>query len=136
MKEEIKQLRQEIAALEQEQIAMKAQRKTVNLKVERTVNPYEAVDAVRNNRHKLRLMYVAYGLMRGKTFNKIENSYDKKNNDIHPLYSDFYCREINKILRKYGYEMECEKVKTWWGETEEYKEGCDEKIVRIGEQQA
>jgi ribosomal protein L29 len=49
MKEEVKQLREEIAALEKEQINMKAQRKTVNLKVERTVNPFEAADTIEVN---------------------------------------------------------------------------------------
>lgn len=134
MKEEIKQLRQEIAALEQEQIAMKAQRKTVNLKVERTVNPYDAADKVRNNRPKLRVMYAAYGVLRGKTFEQIESSYDRENNDIHPLYG--YGREINEILNKYGYEMEHKEEERWYGKYQVYEKGCDEKIVRIGEQQA
>ena len=134
MKEEIKQLRQEIAALEQEQIAMKAQRKTVNLKVERTVNPYYAADKVRINRPKLRVMYAAYGVLRGKTFEQIESSYDRENNDIHPLYG--YGREINEILNKYGYEMEHKEEERWYGKYQVYEKGCDEKIVRIGEQQA
>ena len=67
MKEEVKQLREEIAALEKEQINMKAQRKTVNLKVERTVNPFEAADNVRYNRGKLRVMYAAYDSSKSKT---------------------------------------------------------------------
>lgn len=134
MKEEIKQLRQEIAALETEQKNMKAQRKTVNLKVERTVNPYDAADKVRSNRPKLRVMYAAYGVLKGKTFEQIENNYDRENNDIHPLYG--YGREINEILNKYGYEMEHEEEKRWYGTYQVFKKGCDEKIVRIGEQQA
>lgn len=131
MKEEIKQLRQEIAALEVEQKNMKAQRKTVNLKVKRTVNPYTAAENVRNNRSELRMMYAAYGLMRGKTFEQIENSYDRENNDIHPLYGS--CTYINSILNKYGYEMEHETEERWYGPCQVFKKGCDEKIVRIGE---
>lgn len=134
MKEEIKQLRQEIAALEKEQINMKAQRKTVNLKVERTVNPYQAADAVRSNREKLRFMYAAYGVLRGKTFEQIENSYDRENNQIHPLYG--YGSKINEILKKYGYEMEHKDEKRWYGTYQIFEKGCDEKVVRISEQQA
>lgn len=134
MKEEIKKLREEIAALEEQQINMKAQRKTVNLKVKRTVSPYTAAQTVDENRGKLRIMYAAYGLMRGKRFNQVENQWDKKNNDIHPLYG--LASQINKILNKYGYTMEYTKVKTWYGEREDFKENCDEKIVCISEQEA
>jgi len=42
MIEEEKKLREEIAALEKKLVEMKAQRKTVNLKVKRTVNQYDA----------------------------------------------------------------------------------------------
>lgn len=134
MKEEIKQLRQEIAELEIEQKSMKAQRKTVNLKVERTVDHDKAAEKVRNNRPKLRVMYAAYGLLRGKTFEQIENKYNRENDQIHPLYG--YGSDINKILNKYGYEMEHEEEKRWYGVYQVFKKGCDEKIVRIGEQQA
>lgn len=134
MKEEIKQLRQEIAALEEEQKNMKAQRKTVNLRVKRTTDPYSAYCAVIRNREHLRVMYAAYGVLRGKTFEKIENSYDRENNQIHPLYG--YGKEINQILNKYGYEMEHKEEERWYGKYQVYEKGCDEKIVRIGEQQA
>jgi len=79
-------------------------------------------------------MYAAYGLMWGKRFNQVENHWDNKNNEIHPLYG--LASQINKILNKYGYTMEYTKVKTWYGEKQEFKETCDEKIVRIGEQEA
>lgn len=134
MIEEAKKLREEIAALEKKQVEMKAQRKTVNLKVKRTVNPYDAAMAVEENKPKLRVMYAAYGLMRGKRFNQVENHWDNKNNDIHPLYG--LASQINNVLNKYGYTMEYTKVKTWYGERQEFKETCDEKIVRIGEQEA
>lgn len=134
MREEVKKLREEIAALEVEQRKMKAQRKTVNLKVERTVDPYSAAESVKCNRPKLRFLYAAYGILRGKTFEQIENVYDRVNNQIHPLYG--YGREINEILNRYGYEMEHEEEKRWYGTYKVFKKGCDEKIVRIGEQQA
>lgn len=134
MKEETKKLREEIAALEKKQIEMKAQRKTVNLKVKRTVDPYSAAMNVLSNREKLRVMYAAYGLMRGKKFSQVENRWANNNNDIHPLYG--LASQINNVLNKYGYTMEYTKVKTWYGERNEFKENCDEKIVRIGEQEA
>lgn len=134
MIEEAKKLREEIAALEKEQVNMKAQRKTVNLKVERTVDPYSAYMRVLSNREKLRVMYAAYGLMRGKRFNQVENHWVNNNNEIHPLYG--LASQINNVLNKYGYTMEYTKVKTWYGEKQEFKENCDEKIVRIGEQEA
>ena len=134
MKEELKQFREEIAALEKEQINMKAQRKTVNLKVERTVDPYTAADRVINNRCKLRVMYAAYGLMKGRRFEQIENHYDKNENKIHLLHG--FANSINDILNKYGYTMEYETVQAWYGERKEFKENCDEKIVRISEQEA
>ena len=134
MKEETKKLREEIAALEKKQIEMKAQRKTVNLKVKRTVDPYCAAMNVLSNREKLRVMYAAYGLMRGKKFSQVENRWANNNNDIHPLYG--LASQINNVLNKYGYTMEYTKVKTWYGERNEFKENCDEKIVRIGEQEA
>lgn len=134
MIQEAKKLREEIAALEIKQKEMKAQRKTVNLKVKRTVNPYDAAQSVDENRPKLRVMYAAYGLIRGKRFNQVENHWDKNNNGTNPLY--VLAPEINKVLNKYGYTMEYTKVKTWYGEKQEFKENCDEKIVRIGEQEA
>jgi hypothetical protein len=79
-------------------------------------------------------MYAAYGLMRGKRFEQIENHYDKENNEIHPLYG--LASNINDILKKYGYTMEYEEVQTWYGKRKEFKKDCDEKIVRIGEQEA
>ena len=79
-------------------------------------------------------MYAAYGLMRGKKFSQVENRWANNNNDIHPLYG--LASQINNVLNKYGYTMEYTKVKTWYGERNEFKENCDEKIVRIGEQEA
>ena len=83
MNENIKNLRQEIAKLEKEQKNTKVQRKDVNFHGERTISPYQAVLLVPRQRHTLRLMYAAYGLMRGRKFKDIEtfrwyyNEFDK-----------------------------------------------------------
>lgn len=135
MKQEIINLRKEIAALEAEQRNAKEQRKTVNFHGERTMEPYEAYCAVLNNKDKLRVRYAAYGLLRGRKFSEIENHWDKEEyNGAHPL-ARVYSSAINTILEEYGYTMtNYEEKKNWYGKTyKDYKDNCDEKIVRIGE---
>lgn len=60
----------------------KNQRKTVRLKGERTMPTREAAWKCQSNGETLRIMYAAYGMMRGKKFSQIENSYPEEN---HPL---------------------------------------------------
>lgn len=152
MRQELIDFRKEIAALEVEQKNTKEQRKTVRFTGERTMSPYNAFCAALNNKDKLRAMYAAYGLMRGKGFYVTEKeakpldsqayyvlygcSLKKEFEGKHPLV--IYLNEINEYLEKYGYTMpyEEETKKNWRGE--EYKvknfdiERCEE-IVRIGE---
>lgn len=150
MNEKIKEFRQEIAKLEKEQRELKPQRKTVNGRPENaTVNPYTAAEMVRNNKYELRMMYAAYGLMRGRKFNEIENkakplvagsSYDgmyvaKELDNKHPLF--LYLRDINEYLNKYGYELPSEERTNRWGQkikTFDY-DRCEE-VICLGEQQA
>ena len=135
MKQEIIDFRKEIAALEVEQRNTKEQRKTVRFEGERTLSPLEAYWKAQSNSEKLRAMYAAYGLMRGKKFSQIENK-AKLEDGRHPLF--YYCSSINSYLEKYGYKMPYEEVqyKTWGGETKTRKEfnpeTCEE-IVRVGE---
>jgi len=72
---------------------LKNQRKTINLIGKREMNENEATWKHMLNREKLRIMYAAYGLMRGKTFSQIENNFAEKN---HPL-NDFKS-EIDIII--------------------------------------
>lgn len=150
MNEKIKEFRQEIAKLEKEQRELKPQRKTVNGRPENaTVNPYTAAERVRNNKYDLRVMYAAYGLMRGRKFNEIENkakplvagsSYDgmyvaKELDNKHPLY--LYLRSINEYLNKYGYEIPSEERTNRWGETiKTFDYANCEEVVCLSEQQA
>lgn len=155
MKQEIIDFRKEIAALEVEQKNAKEQRRTVRFTGERTMSPYEAWSTARNNKERLRCMYAAYGLMRGKTFAQteshakpvdkeqfyIEHGYSPEPQYVgkHPLY--MYCDEISTLLEDYGYHMPYETVtyKNCWGEEKTKKvfnpDTC-EKIVRFGEQEA
>ena len=136
MNENIKNFRQEIAALEKEQRSAKDQRKTVNFHGERTMEPYEAYCTVQNNKFKLRCMYAAYGLMRGRKFAQIESKWDKDEYPTrHPLVS--CAATINKYLEKYGYTMKYEEKKSYWGTTyKSFEANCDEEIICVSEQTA
>ena len=54
------------------QRALKQQRKTVHLKGERIFEPWRASMNVFLDGMKLRILYAAYGLMRGKKFSQID----------------------------------------------------------------
>lgn len=132
MNENIKNFRQEIATAESEQRNTKAQRKTVYYTGERTMTPQEAYWKAINNADELRVMYAAYGLMRGRKFAQIENHWE---GGCHPLVG--YAERINKYLNKYGYTMEYEeKESKFWGKYKVFKENCDETVIRLGEQEA
>lgn len=150
MNEKIKEFRQTIARLEKEQRELKPQRKTVNGRPENaTVHPYTAAEMVRENKHELRMMYAAYGLMRGKKFTEIENkskllvradTYDGKYvswelDNKHPLC--LYLLEINKYLNQYGYEIPSEDKTNRWGQKiKEFDYANCEEVVCLSEQQA
>lgn len=150
MNEKIKEFRQVIANLEKEQKALKPQRKTVNGRPENaTVNPSTAAEMVRLNKHTLRIMYAAYGLMRGKKFSEVESNskmlvggeyyngryISKELDNKHPLY--LYLFEINEHLNLYGYEIPSEKKTNRWGEEVKIFDyaNCEEAVC-ISEQQA
>jgi len=91
-----KQIKADIKELSNKQVEFKKQRKTVYLKVKRTIEPNIATSNVTVYKEKLRLMYAAYGLIKGKMFSQIENHYEEEN---HPLKE--FTAEINKISEKY-----------------------------------
>lgn len=74
----------------------KNQRKTKHLLGERKMQPDQASWKHAYNRYDLRIMYVLYGLSKGKTFSQIENRYPEEE---HPLNK--FQNEINKIKEKY-----------------------------------
>lgn len=78
------------------QKALKQQRKDANFKGERFIQPKEAAWKVYIKGQELRIMYAAYGLMRGKKFSQIENHYSEEN---HPLNK--YIHAINKCIEIY-----------------------------------
>ena len=58
----------------------------------------------RANREKLRIMYAAYGLARGKKFSQIENHYPEEN---HPLNK--FCVSIIIVMNKYKIMVDVEE---------------------------
>mgnify|MGYP001301514421 FL=1 len=72
------------------------QRKTVHIKGDRLMSASDATYEHRRNGEKLRIMYAAYGLARGKSFSQIENSHPEEN---HPLNK--YQYQIDKLLKQY-----------------------------------
>jgi hypothetical protein len=104
LKAAIANLKNDIAILAEKQGKAKPQRKTVHFQGERTMSPGEATDFVDETRYELRMMYAAYGLLRGKRFEYTEKN-DKQflEKGIHSLEGCMY--GINRILKGYGYEI-------------------------------
>ena len=148
----LKEFRAEIAELEKEQKIIKPQRKTVHFTGERTISPSEAVYEVVDNKGKLRIMYAAYNLLRGKGFDITEKnakplnardyyertgySIDKELEGKHPLF--LYIDRVDIYLREYGFKIPTheEEYKDYRGQTKK-KTVFDyenyEKIIYIGE---
>jgi len=157
LKNAISAMRKDIAELEKEQKTLKPQRKTVHFTGERTMSPLDAFWTVRGNKEDLRILYAAYGLLRGKNFNVTEKNtkpfiYDEGMYYAYPdgIHGQFYtCHEwengmhplisklclIDEILRKYGYQFKnYEERKYAWGGTFKTPSIKNyEEIVRIGE---
>jgi hypothetical protein len=75
-----------------EQKKLKPQRKTVHFKGQRKFEPWEATARHSINRYDLRHLYIAYGIMRGKTFAEIEPKAKTK----------YSTEKVDKILEAYG----------------------------------
>jgi hypothetical protein len=91
-KAQVLSLKAVIKRLALEQTNVKAQRKTVHLKVERTLPPWKANFLHMANRDKLRYLYIAYGFMRGKTLDQIE-----PNRKTEPVIE-----KVNHLVSFYG----------------------------------
>lgn len=148
----IKEVRARIAEVEKEQKTIKPQRKTVHFEGERTLSPADAYEKTVYNKSKLRAMYAAYNLLRGKNFEVTEKNYKPLNKeDFYKLngynLEDKYVGKhpltlrlgyINAVLNEYGYEIpnKLESYKTCFGEIRQHKifdiENY-EKIIRISE---
>lgn len=90
-------IKNDIKTLSAEQRSLRNQRKTVKLKGERTMEPWVAACQHQANREKLRLMFAAYGLMRGKSFSQMEHNHTEEE---HPLKN--FLPQISKIIEHYN----------------------------------
>lgn len=68
------ELKSRIKELAGQQLGLKNQRKTVKLEGERTLQPWEARYKHAQNREELRCLYMAYGILKGKTSEEIERN--------------------------------------------------------------
>ena len=96
VKEEIKLstfLKSDIKKAVEWQRFLKTQRKTKNLVGKRVIHHNEAAWKHLVNREELRIMYAAYGLLKGKSFSQIENRHPEEN---HPLNE--FKTQIDKII--------------------------------------
>ena len=82
---------------------LKNQRKTVRLKGERTVNPYDAAEQARRNKRDLDTLYVIYYILKHRTEVTAENkeqviwdAYVK----LHPQYKDARRERVSMISGK------------------------------------
>ena len=87
-----------IKGIAEEQPFLKNQRKTEYLVGERKMPADEAAYKHFYNREKLRVLYAAYGILKGKKYSEIENHYPDEN---HPLQQ--YERSIERVLKEHGF---------------------------------
>lgn len=92
-KQTIKDLKNKIKVLAQEQVFLKDQRKTVKLKGERKIEPWKAWYQHQSNRSELRDLYLAYGILRGRKPEEIDSNYGTN------------LTSVNKIIEQYNGEV-------------------------------
>ena len=80
---------------------LKNQRKTEKFVGERYMSPSDAAYDHQVNREKLRVLYAAYGILKGRKYSEIENKYPDEN---HPLQQ--YERSIERVLKEHGFLSE------------------------------
>lgn len=112
---DVRKMKDDIKVMVEEQKSYRLQRKyKLPEGMVRTVSQSEAQWKHRANRHKLRLMYAAYGIARGKSFVQIEpnSKWEKKYVDstydeCHPLKQ--WSESINTIVNRYKIQVPVEQ---------------------------
>ena len=97
---DVRKMKADIKAKVEEQLFYKNQRRTVKLVGERKIHPNEASWKYNANKHTLRIMYAAYGFIRGKSFEQVENNHKE---EVHPL--EKYRGQIIRIADNYLIEV-------------------------------
>lgn len=98
-KQSILNLKGLIKTLVAQQKSLKPQRKTVHFTGTRTSPAWEAVQKHLINRYDLRHLYIAYGIMRGKSIDTIEPK----------RKAPFSQSKVDSIIEKYG-EVICDNA--------------------------
>jgi len=106
LKYNVKALKAEIKRLSEYQIYLKNQRKTVKLVGDRVIWPSEAAWKHRVGREQLRIMFAAYGIMRGKSFDQTEKN-NRPEGEEHPLNQ--FRDKIDNVLLMYLQEVPVEQ---------------------------
>lgn len=75
---------------------LKNQRKAVNIIGERTIDLYRAVLLVNKEKRDLRKYHIAYGLLRGRTYEQIEQKVRDENK-----LTKYDWKLINSLIEKY-----------------------------------
>lgn len=89
-------IREDIKVLANEQLVLKPQRKTINFSGTRTVEAGQAVQKADENKQKLRHLYVAYNVLRGKEsqpFTKREFIQSLVDKYVEEYKEDFYSKK-------------------------------------------
>jgi hypothetical protein len=102
---DVKQMKADIKKMVEEQRFYKLQRKTNIPNSDRNIPAREAQWKHTANRQKLRLMYAAYGIARGKSLQQIENNHKE---EVHPL--EQYMDIINDRIDKYRIQVPVEAI--------------------------
>lgn len=97
----VEKMKIDIKDLVEKQKFLRNQRKTVHILGDRKIPAWQATFEHQINGNKLRILYAAYGLARGKSFSYTENHYPEDN---HPLNEFKY--DIDKIITSYSIQEE------------------------------
>jgi len=92
-----------IKSIAEEQQSLKNQRRTVKLVGKRTMSPSDATMKHFHNREKLRILYAAYGILKGRSYSEIENRYPEEN---HPLNTPYMEKCIERVLKEHKFLKE------------------------------
>ena len=100
----VEKLREDIKILASKQIYLKDQRKTVNIKNERKMEPWRATMDHYHNRKELSVMYAALLVLRGWSEDEAANAHISKKDESWSF--DSMKKKIQEVLDKYKEDEE------------------------------
>lgn len=113
-------LKNEIKRLSERQVILRDQRKTVYNKLERTIDPSTAAYEHYENRNRLRILFAAYGILRGRTLDEVKLNYGTT--EDYCMTFEFSKIEIDKLIELHSKEFANEESKE---ENEEIVRTCE-----------